>query len=86
MYIDEPYEKYDFDYVFILDSSVFKLQYNEFHDKILDRFNVEIIVIGSDFKYGKDKIGSVQTLKEKYIVYSDLVVNDDDFIIWKNNI
>ena len=71
------FEKYDFDYFFILDSSVFKLHYNEFHDKILDRFNVEIIVIGSDFKYGKDKIGSVQTLKEKYIVYSDLVVNDD---------
>ena len=67
----------DIDYCFLLDKEILLLTYQEFHSKILDKLNVNKIYVGSEFCYGKNALGNVYTLMEKYNVKTFLIKKEN---------
>lgn len=61
------------DIVYILDSDVLKLTYKDFHNLILIKYGVKLIVVGEDFKYGLNLEGNVDTLREHFEVKTIMV-------------
>lgn len=62
--------KIGIDYLVVIDFSieVGKLSPEEFEVKFIDKFNVDTIICGYDFKYGYKGMGNYNTLKKKYNV------------------
>lgn len=60
---------YDIEYIWEFEpiSDNFKYTHEEFEKMLLD-MNVKIVVVGSDFKYGNNRMGSIETLKTKFEV------------------
>lgn len=71
---------FNIDYMFVVefDEEFSKLSVNEFID-FLKNLNVKRVIIGSDFRFGYKKSGSINDLKKyfKVIVIEDLLTNNE---------
>jgi len=47
----------------VFDESLTSLTYNEFENLLFDRLSIKKLYIGSDFRYGSDRMGDIQTLQ-----------------------
>ena len=74
---NEIFKNYEIDYLVILGKDILGYSYKEFHKEILNKVNTKTVVVGSDFVYGLNKEGNVNTLKEDYNVIDLLAVNDN---------
>ena len=61
------FSKLGIDYLIYLDNELLKLTYQEFN-LYLKKLNVKKIVVGADFRYGKDGLGNIDTLKDNFNV------------------
>ena len=63
-------EAFNIDYLFVFtfNKEFSSLTHTEFED-VLERLNINTLVIGKDTKYGYKGLGSANTLKEKFDVY-----------------
>ncbi len=70
------------DYLFILkiDEKIKNMSCEEFIEKVLKKLNVKEIIVGRDYRFGKNKKGDVTTLLNYYDSFYDLVVLDDVFV------
>lgn len=68
------FTKYNIDYMIVFDEDVLKLSYLQFN-KLLINLGVKNVVVGSDFKYGLDSLGSFETLLKDFHVD---VINCDE--------
>ena len=59
-------ESFGIDYLIIIkfDKYLANMNYIDFEEKILDKFNIIRIVAGFDFRYGYKGLGNTETLKE----------------------
>lgn len=62
---EEFFKKIGIDYLIYLDNELLKLTFAEFN-QYLKKLNVKRIVVGIDFRYGKDGLGSIDTLKDDF--------------------
>ncbi|MGI6709888.1 MAG: bifunctional riboflavin kinase/FAD synthetase [Bacilli bacterium] len=64
-------ESFGIDYLIIIkfDEHLANMNYIDFEEEILDKFNIIQIVAGFDFRYGYKGLGNTETLKEHYNVY-----------------
>ena len=74
---EEFFSKTGVDYLIYLDNELLKLTFLEFNE-YLKKLNVKKIVVGSDFRYGKDGIGNIETLKEDFKVDSIVLVKENN--------
>lgn len=74
------------DIVYILDSNVLKLTYKDFHNLILSKYGVELIVVGEDFKYGLNLEGNVDTLREQFEVKTIMIKDSSGTKLSSNSI
>ncbi|MGI6359907.1 MAG: bifunctional riboflavin kinase/FAD synthetase [Acholeplasmatales bacterium] len=72
--------EFNLNYMFIVEfnEGFSKLSVNEFID-FLKKLNVKRVIIGSDFRFGYKKLGTIKDLKEHFevIVIKDLLTNDE---------
>lgn len=71
------FESLGIDYLFLMDSDILSLSYEMFHEKVLNKLNVKLIIVGDEFRYGKGALGNVETLKKAYNVRTYLVLNEN---------
>lgn len=67
---------YNIDYLIILNKDILNLSYDEFN-KVLIKLGVSTIVVGEDFRYGKNALGSVETLKDFNLIKVGLLMDNN---------
>lgn len=79
------FESVGIDYLVLLDDDVLNFSYKEFNN-LLIKLNVKSIVVGSDFVYGKDKKGNIDTLGENFNLYVCPVLKKNGYKLSSNNV
>lgn len=64
----ENLKKFNPKYIFVYDIGKNEIEAKEFMNIFLDKLNPSSIIVGSDFRFGKDRKGDVNTLQTKYNV------------------
>ena len=73
---EDIFKNMNIDYLIILDNEILNYTYLEFNS-FLKKLNVKRVVVGSDFVYGKGAEGSINTLKNDFIVSIVDLVKDE---------
>lgn len=71
----EIIKSYDIDYLILLDDTILKKTYNEFNE-ILYKMGTKRIVASKEFRYGLDGKGTIETLKDKFLVEECDILKD----------
>lgn len=66
------------DYLFVLefDEEVMNLTFDDFINCVLLKLNAKELIVGNDFRFGKDALGNVDSLIEKSNFYSVIVIDE----------
>ena len=71
------FNRYDINYLIILPDDVFELTYLNFNN-LLSNLGVKNIIVGEDFKYGKNALGNINTLTGFNVNAIKLVLESSD--------
>lgn len=82
----KEFESFGIDYIFLLEKEVLSLSYKDFHEKILNKINTKIVVVGDEFRYGYKALGNVQTLQEDYETKTFLILKQDGIKVSSSDI
>ncbi len=71
------FEDNKIDYYVVLGEDILEYSFQEFNQKVLKKLHVSKVVVGKDFKYGKNKMGNIESLKRDFdVIECPLIVSN----------